>query len=165
MVSSTLGTVLLIILVAVCLPLTVPRVFGYQLYTVVSGSMEPAIPIGSLLYIQETQPEGMEKDDVIAYYGGHDSAAIITHRVVENRVFMGEFVTKGDANEKEDVTPVSYDDFIGKVRLSVPAAGKAAQVFSSTAGKITAAGFIGLAVLLQAVAAVAEKRNAELQNE
>lgn len=139
-------------LVAACLPLTVPRVFGYQLYTVVSGSMEPAIPVGSLLYIQSAQPENMVPDDVIAFYGGRDSTAVITHRVVENREFMGEFITKGDANEKEDMEPVSYDNFIGKVQLAIPAAGKAAQVFSDTPGKIAAAGLIVLAVFLHGAA-------------
>ena len=151
-VCSSLGTVLLIMLVVACLPLTVPRVFGYQLYTVVSGSMEPAIPVGSLLYIQSAQPENMVPDDVIAFYGGRDSTAVITHRVVENREFMGEFITKGDANEKEDMEPVSYDNFIGKVRLAIPAAGKAAQVFSDTPGKIAAAGLIVLAVFLHGAA-------------
>ncbi len=60
-----------------------PPVFGYHIYTVLSGSMEPAIPVGSLSYIQETAPEDMKEKDVIAYYGGSDRTAIITHRVVE----------------------------------------------------------------------------------
>lgn len=154
---STLGTLLLAALVIFCLPLTVPRVFGFHIYTVVSGSMEPAIPVGSLLYIQKTRPQDMAKDDIIAFYGGKDAASIITHRVVENRVLMGEFITKGDANAKEDVSPIPYDDFIGKVRLSIPKAGAAAQVFSSTAGKVTAVCLIGLAVVLQMAAALAEK--------
>ena len=47
---SALGTVLLILLVALCLPLTLPRVMGYDIYTVVSGSMEPAIPQREVLY-------------------------------------------------------------------------------------------------------------------
>lgn len=139
---------------AVCLPLTVPRVFGFHIYTVISGSMEPAIPIGSLLYIQKLPPEDMKEKDVIAYYGGHGQSAIITHRVVENRVLMGEFVTKGDANAAEDMEPVPYDDFIGKVRLTIPKVGVAAQAFFSTPGKIAAVSLIGLAVLLQVLASV-----------
>ena len=162
---SVLGALLLILLVAACLPLTVPRLFGFHIYTVVSGSMEPAIPVGSLLYIQEAQPEDMEKEDVIAYYGGQDSTAIITHRVVENREVMGEFITKGDANAKEDKAPVPYSDFIGKVRLSIPKVGGAAQIFASTQGKIAAACFIGLAVVLQVIGSVLEsRRKAEEQD-
>ena len=54
------GTVMLVALVLVCLPLTVPRLFGYHIYTVISGSMEPAIPTGSLVYIQEMEPEDVK---------------------------------------------------------------------------------------------------------
>ena len=88
-ICSALGTVLLVGLVLVCLPITATRLFGYDAYSVVSGSMEPAIPTGSLVYVQEAAPEDMEKDDVIAFYGAKDSNAIITHRVVENKVVMG----------------------------------------------------------------------------
>ena len=83
---SALGTVLLILLVALCLPLTLPRVLGYDIYTVISGSMEPSIPTGSLVYIEGAQPEDIEAGDVIAFYGANDSAAVITHRVVEHAI-------------------------------------------------------------------------------
>ena len=150
---SALGTILLIMLAAVCLPLTVPRMFGYHIYTVISGSMEPAIPVGSLLYIQKVQPEDILEQDVIAYYGGRDGTAVIIHRVVENRVLMGEFITKGDANLQEDQRPVPYADFAGKVQLAIPAAGNAAQAVSGFPGKVSAACLIGAAVLLQAAGA------------
>ena len=97
------GTLILLSVIASCLPVTVPRFMGYEIYNVVSGSMEPEIPVGSLLYIKETEPEGMEEGEVIAFYGMADAGAIITHRVVENRVVMGELITKGDENEKEDI--------------------------------------------------------------
>ena len=148
---------LLLILVLVCIPLTVPRFFGVRIYSVISGSMEPAIPTGSLLYITEAQPEEIKEEEVIAFYGVKDSASIITHRVVENRVVMGEFITKGDANQTQDMNPVPYDNFIGKVVCTIPKAGKAAELFTSLEGKILAAGVIAAAVLLQVVAALIEK--------
>lgn len=174
---SALGTVMLILLVLACVPLTAPRIFGYEIYTVISGSMEPAIPTGSLVYIASTDPEEIREGDVIAFYGGmagnsgthaddmadsgegydiktEDSApdsgvSIITHRVVSNSIIMGEFITKGDANEKEDMNPVSYDNYIGKVQLSIPLAGYAAELFTSTQGKIAAVCVIAVAALLQ----------------
>lgn len=148
---------LLLILVLVCIPLTVPRFFGVRIYSVISGSMEPAIPTGSLLYITEAQPEEIEEEEVIAFYGVKDAASIITHRVIENRVVMGEFITKGDANQTQDMNPVPYDNFIGKVACTIPKAGKAAELFTSLEGKILAAGVIAAAVLLQVVAALIEK--------
>lgn len=146
---QVLGTGLLLLLVLVCLPLTLPRVFGYHIYSVVSGSMEPEIPVGSLLYIKETKPEGMAAGEVIAFYGMGDAGAIITHRVVENRVVMGELITKGDANEKEDVRPVPYANVIGTVVQAIPGAGSAAELITSRKGKWLAAGAVGAAVVLQ----------------
>ena len=119
-ICGTLGTLLLIIIVAACLPLTVPKVLGYQMYTVISGSMEPAIPTGSLVYIKGMEPKDVADGDVIAFYGGHDSNAIITHRVVKNRVVMGEFITKGDANEKTDAIIISTDMILGRVEGQIP---------------------------------------------
>lgn len=155
---SALGTVLLILLVVVCLPLTLPRVMGYDIYTVISGSMEPAIPTGSLVYIEGAQPEEIEAGDVIAFYGAEDSAAVITHRVVENNTLMGQFVTKGDANEKADVNPVDYEELIGKLVMSVPYLGRAAQLFTSTAGKIGAGVVILAALLLHGIGTWAAHR-------
>ena len=158
---SALGTVLLIILVALCLPLTLPRVLGYDIYTVISGSMEPAIPTGSLVYIEGARPEEIKEGEVIAFYGANDSAAVITHRVVENNTLMGQFTTKGDANEKADVNPVSYDDFIGKLALAIPYLGNLAQLFTSTEGKIGAGMVILAALLLHAMGNILEKRTEE----
>lgn len=158
-VCSALGTVLLILLVLVCLPLTVPRVFGYHIYTVVTGSMEPAIPTGSLVYIKGIPPQEVEEKDVIAFYGAMDGTSIITHRVVSNSEIMNEFITKGDANETKDMNPIPYDNYIGKVMLSVPYVGGIAQTFTSTYGKIAAAGIIGLAVILQVIAAAVGRRH------
>ena len=157
-ICSALGTLLLIIIVVACLPLTVPKVFGYEMYTVISGSMEPSIPTGSLVYIMEMEPQDVADGDVIAFYGGHDSNAIITHRVVKNRVVMGEFVTKGDANEKEDMNPIPYMNFLGRVELSIPVVGELAQMLTSMEGKIAAGTLIGVAVILQLLASLLDRR-------
>ena len=158
-VCQGIGTTLLVLLVLCCLPLTVPRVFGYQIYTVVSGSMEPEIPVGSLLYIQKEEPEGIEAGEVIAFYGAAESGAIITHRVVENRVVMGELITKGDANEREDVRPVAYGNVIGKVVLSLPGVGLVAEKVTSREGKMVAGGVVVLAVVLQLLGGWMGRRN------
>lgn len=132
---------------------------GGQIYTVVSGSMEPAIPVGSLVYVEGMEPEDVAVDDVIAFYGGRDANAIITHRVVENRVIMGEFITKGDANQTNDMNPVNYNEFIGKVEWSVPEVGVIAQILTSREGKIAAASMIGLAVVLHIIASLLDREN------
>ena len=127
---SALGTVLLILVVVAAAPAAVPRAFGLQVYEVISGSMAPEIPTGSLVYVRKAKAEQIQAEDVIAYDGG--GGALITHRVVENRTLMGEFVTKGDANEKEDPNPVSYDQLRGQVVYSIPYLGWIAGLISET---------------------------------
>lgn len=157
-VIRILGTVLLAALVAVCVPLTVPRLFGCHIYSVVSGSMEPAIPTGSLVYIRNMEPGEMQTGDVIAFYGARDQASVITHRVVENRVVMGELITKGDANQTEDMNPIPYENVIGSVVCSIPGAGRLAELLTSSAGKAAAGGVILTAVLLQLAAPLLERK-------
>ena len=99
----------------------------------------------------------MAVDDVIAFYGGPDTNAIITHRVVENRVVMGQFITRGDANEENDMNPTSYREFIGRVELTIPKFGMVAQFMTSRDGKIAAGCIIGFAVTLHLIAAVLDK--------
>ena len=158
MICSALGTILLVLIIVACIPLTVPRLLGFQIYSVVTGSMEPEIPIGSMVYVKSIAPKDLKEKDVVAFYGGRDTNAIITHRVVNNNVISGQITTKGDANKTEDMNPVSYSDVIGKVEYTIPKAGALAQAFTSTEGKIAAAGFVGAAVLLHIIASLFDRR-------
>ena len=98
-VCSVLGTLLLIIIVAAYLPITIPKAFGYEIYTVISGSMEPAVPTGSLVYIKYVEPGDIETGDIIAFYGSDAQGSIITHRVVSNSNAMGEFMSTADQQD------------------------------------------------------------------
>ena len=155
---SILGTVILIFVILLCLPFTLPKVLGGEIFTVISGSMEPEIPVGSLVYIEAANPKDMKSGDVIAFYGGRDANAIITHRVVENRIIMGELITKGDANKTNDMNPVQYDNYIGVVKWSIPKVGTVAQIMTGREGKIAAGSLIGLAVVLHLIASGLERR-------
>ncbi len=147
-ICNITGGLLLILVILLCIPLTIPRLFGCEIYHVISGSMEPTIPTGSVVYVKEIEASDLQKDDVIAYYSSDENGAIITHRIVQNRVVSGEFITKGDANEKEDLTPVTYDRLIGKVVLSIPFLGRVLTMISGTSGKIFVACLIVLASFL-----------------
>ena len=157
-ILNLLGELLLIGVILVCIPLTVPRIFGYEVYSVVSGSMEPAIPTGSLVYIKSIEPEKVEEDSVIAFYSPSNPDAIITHRVITNKIISGEFTTKGDANEAEDPSPVPYDNLVGKVTLSVPYVGELLSGIASTEGKIIIIGIVVEALALQVIAAIIQKK-------
>lgn len=146
---SGFGLVLLLLVVLLCLPLTVPRLFGYELYAIVSGSMEPAIPIGSVVYAKQTDPQEIEAGDVVVFYGGHDSTTVITHRTVENHQEAQELLTKGDANAGNDMLPITYNNVIGRVALSIPLLGFLLPLVTDISGKLYLAGILGAGVLFR----------------
>ena len=151
-VCSVIGTLLLLVAILVCIPLTLPRLAGYQIYHVISGSMEPAIPVESVVYVKDVAPADIQKKDVIAFHSVLGEEAIITHRVVLNNRVAGEIVTKGDANAKEDMEPVPYENVLGKVTLTVPVLGKILATIATIQGKVAVGSVILLALLLHIAA-------------
>ena len=152
MACNVLGLVLILGVVLLCLPLTLPRLLGYEAFAIVSGSMEPAIPTGSIVYAKAVDPKELAAGDVAVFYTG-DAGAPVTHRVVENRPSDAELITKGDANEDKDLFPVPYYQVVGRVALHLPALGLFLPAFASTGGKICLLGFLLAGVLFKAVAA------------
>lgn len=151
-VCSVIGTLLLLVAILICIPLTLPRLAGYQIYHVISGSMEPAIPVESVVYVKDVAPADIQKKDVIAFHSVLGEEAIITHRVVSNNRVAGEIVTKGDANTKEDMEPVPYENVLGKVALTVPVLGKILATIATIQGKAAVGSVILLALLLHVIA-------------
>jgi signal peptidase len=89
----------------VALALTVgPRVFGYKALAVQSGSMEPGIPIGSLVVDVPADADRLRVGDVITFHRPDGANELITHRIVRIEERWGDrvFVTKGDANGAPD---------------------------------------------------------------
>ena len=130
---NVIGTLLIMLVIATSLPLAIPRLLGYEAYNVVSGSMEPALPVGSVIYVEAVDPETVNTNDIIAFYS---NGTVVTHRVVENHYFYDEIITKGDANEKEDINPVPYDQFIGRVKWHLPFLGNYLMIYSNPITKV-----------------------------
>ena len=137
-VLSLLGVVLILSVVAACLSLTIPKFMGYSGYIVVSGSMEPTIPVGSIVYSKPSDPALMRAGDVIVFTDESRGTTPITHRIVTNNPMTGIITTKGDANENEDINPVNYDNVLGRVEAYVPRIGYTAAMFTSRLGKVVA---------------------------
>ena len=97
----------------------VPRIFGYSVVNIISGSMGDTIPEGSYILVQKVDPEEIKKDDIICFYSSDPSIAGIpnTHRVVADPIVTDtgiEFVTKGDANPSDDKYNAKGEDLIGR---------------------------------------------------
>jgi signal peptidase len=128
------GTVLFAAVLLLTLPLAAPRLLGYDVFDVLSGSMEPELPVGSAVYVRAVEPTEVDVDEVIAFYNSEGN--VVVHRVVTNRTSLGEFVTKGDANNVEDREPIPYDALLGRVMLHIPVVGRFMALYSSNVGKV-----------------------------
>lgn len=93
-------------------------------HIVLSGSMEPTIPTGSLVFSTTINPEKLEVADGLVFQVG---GSVVTHRIVEihtNSDNTREFVTRGDANNTNDATAINQNQVIGKVIGHIPIIGK-----------------------------------------
>ena len=109
----------------------VPRVMGMQSYAIISGSMEPAYPTGSLVYAEPAEGAALQAGDVAAFWRDQD---VIVHRVRENVSAEGELVTKGDANDAEDGSLVHYKNVIGTPVFTIPKLGYVANYIQHPPG-------------------------------
>lgn len=104
-----------------------PRIFGWGQAVVVSGSMEPEIPVGALVLIREQA--SYHPGDVVTYLDGNGN--LVTHRLVS--LSDGTAVTKGDANNAEDF-PIQTEQILGRVRLVLPGVGTLIRWLQSPVG-------------------------------
>ena len=138
-----LGWALVVIVVVAYLPFPVLRLAGYEPYGVISGSMEPAIPTGSLVLVHEEPPSELEAGDVVAFLS---NGSIVTHRIIEVDEDARTLVTQGDANPVPDMNPVPFSAVEGVVTAHVPLLGWVCLLATGFWGKVIAVGLIVLAV-------------------
>lgn len=116
----------------------VPRLFGYSMLTVQSGSMEPTISEGDVIIVEEVKDlEDLEEGDIITFHTVIDMKSVInTHRIVEitEEGDMIQFITKGDANEEADLSVVGSGNVIGKYSLRIPKVGLVLDFLSTSMG-------------------------------
>ena len=110
-----------------------PSLFGNKLYVVDRESMEPTMPVNSLIIVNEKSPDQINVGDILTYYGA-DSKTRVTHRVIEIGTNNDYFITQGDANNVEDAMPVERESVIGIVTVTIPLVGYAFRFLSSTPG-------------------------------
>lgn len=116
-------------------PDKVPDFLGYKPFIVLSGSMEPSIMTGDMVFVKEIDPDSLKVGDVIAYKSG---SAVVTHRIVEVKSENGEtrYVTQGDANNAADQSLVKPADVEGIYQRRVAGAGNLAMFMQTTTGMI-----------------------------
>ena len=125
------------------------RIFGVQVYGVLTGSMEPNYPTGSLIYVKRVDASDLRVNDVITF--SISPNVIATHRIVEivpdeSNPSVLYYRTKGDANQDVDASLVSASNIIGKVIFAVPKMGYIANYIQNPPGIYVAILICGLMI-------------------
>lgn len=117
-----LGLILMLGMVVVA----VPALAGATPFTVLTGSMEPHLPPGTLIVVKPVDTDEITMGDVITYQLESGKPAVVTHRV--SAVAVGDdnersFTTIGDNNTEPDAKAVQEVQVVGKLWYSVPLLG------------------------------------------
>ena len=144
-------TVLVALVVLLAILLVGVRAVGLTPYTVLSGSMEPKYHVGSLIYVQKTDPMILEVGDPVTYR--MPDGTVVTHRIIEVLTDESEpdtlyFATKGDANATPDSAAVHYRNVIGKPVFSIPYLGYVSNYIQNPPGTYLAIAGGALLLLL-----------------
>ena len=134
-------TVLVVAVVALALLLVGVRLVGMQVFTVLSGSMEPTYHTGSLIYVKDVDHRDLQAGDVITFMLDEDTVA--THRIVEvvpdeTDASVVRYRTKGDANDAEDGSLVHYKNVLGTPVFTIPKLGYVANYIQNPPGSYLA---------------------------
>lgn len=110
-VLKTLGQVVLFVILIFFILLNIlsmnnKSLFGFRIYRVISGSMQPALQIGDVIIIKKAN--NYAEKDIITYDNG---LTTITHRI--KSINGDEIITEGDANDAPD-KPITKDRILGK---------------------------------------------------
>lgn len=152
---STLVTILLVLAVLLCLYVAIQsmsngfvNIGGFMMFRVVTGSMEPTIPVGALLVTKQADIQQIQLNDIVCFRTQEAEiwGKVVTHRVVELlNLENGEILlrTQGDANLVADGYMVTKGNLIGKVIWHTGDGSVVASIFSFFTNKV---GFLGCIV-------------------
>jgi len=129
--------VLLLVLGLGILVVGIPAAIGGVPLTILTGSMSPTLPPGTLVVVKPTPVEQIGIGDVLTFQLESGKPTLVTHRVVARTIdsASGEmrFTTQGDANDTADADPVMPVQIKGTVWYAVPWLGWANQAVNGEA--------------------------------
>ena len=123
---------------AIVAAIALPFLIGQRPYTVLSGSMEPAIGTGDIVVVEPMRPSEAGVGDVVTFSDPDSAGRLITHRVrsTRRRGRQIDFVTKGDANNTVERWRIPADGVVSRVRYRVPEVGRLALLTRSRGGLV-----------------------------
>jgi len=120
--KTFINVILLLVVLAAMLLILLPALYSSRIAAVLSGSMLPEMPIGSLAVIKPVESTDIVLGDIIAFNPPWDEThVLVSHRVIE--IVEGEtlnFRTKGDANEGPDLDLIPETNVFGRIDYCIP---------------------------------------------
>lgn len=115
--------------------------------TVISGSMEPTLKIGSVVVVSPA--ESYQVGDIVTFRTGGERIPPTTHRIEDVKVEEGEliYITKGDANPIEDIEETKEGDIMGKALFSIPYLGYLVNFLKTPIGFLLLVGLPALLII------------------
>ena len=114
-ICSVLSMVVFLGLLVIAGFLFVPKMLGYDEYAVLSGSMEPGIPVGAIVY--DKNFTGSEARDGVVVTYQLPAGTLVTHRIISVDKEEQTVVTQGDANNIADTALVAWQQIVGVYAL------------------------------------------------
>lgn len=162
-ICGILSGIILLVLAVLAGLLIIPKLMGYEEMAVLTGSMEPNYPVGSLIFVKEIEPDQLEVGDVITYR--LDSDTVVTHRIVEIDKEAQTVTTKGDANSSNDGSPVPYSEIVGKAHFKIPYLGYVSMNIKTPKGIMAICGVLIAIILLTFLPEIFSPEEEEEQKE
>lgn len=116
-------TVFVALLALAAAVIVVPAATGATPLTVLTSSMEPGLPPGTLIVTRDVAPEDIRIGDVVTYQIHSGDPTVVTHRVIAvSKTAGGEysFTFQGDNNSQPDPDQVREVQIQGRLWYSVP---------------------------------------------
>lgn len=120
--------------------LVIPRAGGAQSYTILTGSMQPKMPPGTLVVVKPVDPQDISIGNVITYQLVSGEPAVVTHRVVgvgANGKSESVFITQGDANNTADALQVTEAQVMGRLWYAMPYVGHVNNLINGKERQVT----------------------------
>jgi signal peptidase len=137
--------VLALIVGAIAVLIVIPRATHGVALTVLTGSMTPDIPVGSVVLDRPVDTRTLKVGDIATYQKGSGAdAEYITHRIVKINTSGSQttFTFKGDANNTPDLDPVPATAIRGEVWFHVPYLGSIRDFIGSMLGRLLVIGVV-----------------------
>lgn len=166
-VGLSFGLLALVALIAV-LVIALPMLTKSTPYTVLTSSMTPSYPAGTLVIVKPTDVQQIRIGDVITYQIASNQPEVVTHRVIQiveptTSSDTISFITKGDANSLPDAKPVKPVQVRGVVWYAVPFIGWVNNVVNGDARSVIVpivAGILFLYAGFMAASTIVDRRRA-----